>query len=174
MKTSIRRYKKDDVEALLEAARESVEHISPWLPWCTSRYGIDDARNWVSDAEKNWEAGTDYHFVIEDAATRCFLGAIGINQITMHKTGNMGYWVRKSALNQGVCTEACRLVANFAFSHLGFHRLEIFILPDNHASVAVAEKLGAVFEGVQRNKLFFNGKIHDANSYSLIPGDLAK
>jgi RimJ/RimL family protein N-acetyltransferase len=37
----------------------------------------------------------------------------------------------------------------------------------------VAEKVGAVREGVLRNRLMLHGTIHDAVIFSLIPDDLA-
>ncbi len=46
------------------------------------------------------------------------------------------------------------------------------MLTGNSASRRVAEKAGAVFEGVQRNRLLVAGRPRDACMYSLIPGDL--
>jgi ribosomal-protein-serine acetyltransferase len=39
-------------------------------------------------------------------------------------------------------------------------------------SQRVAEKSGALREGVLRNRLLLHGKIHDAAMYSLTPEDL--
>ncbi len=175
MKINIRKFKESDTREFQEAVLESVEHLSVWLPWCTPDYSIEDATDWVTSAADAWEAGTDYRFVIEDAKTLKILGCVGINQVVpQHKVGNLGYWVKKSALKQGVCTQAVREVAAFAFDTLGFKRLEVHILTDNNASNAVASKLGGEFEGVFRNKLLFNGKSLPAKCYSIVPSDYEK
>ena len=100
------------------------------------------------------------------------LGCVGINQVVpQHRIGNLGYWVRRTALNQGVCTRAARLVVDYAFRELNFQRIEIHVHPDNIASNAVAAKLGGRYEGVFLNKLYFNGAATPAKCYAIIPDD---
>ena len=169
---NIRKFRGSDAKEFQQAVLESVEHLSKWLPWCTPDYSLCDATQWVKSAAETWAAGTDYRFVIEDAKTFKILGTVGINQIVpQHKTGNLGYWIRKSAINQGVGTQSARQVTAFAFEELGFQRIEIHILTDNEASNAVACKLGGKYEGVFRNKLYFNGKSLPAKCYSIVPSD---
>lgn len=172
MEVVIRKYREGDAAEFQQAVLESVEYISQWLSWCTPDYSIDDAANWVQSASRDWENGTDYRFVIEDAKTRLILGTVGINRVVQqHKIGNLGYWVRKSALNQGICVNAARQVVTFAFKKLGFRRIEIHVQIGNHASNAVASKLGGQYEGTFRNKLVFDGLSVPAKCYSIIPSD---
>jgi RimJ/RimL family protein N-acetyltransferase len=49
------------------------------------------------------------------------------------------------------------------------NRIEILVAVDNLASQRVAAKVGAVREGILRNRLLLHGKIHDAVMFSLIP-----
>jgi RimJ/RimL family protein N-acetyltransferase len=44
---------------------------------------------------------------------------------------------------------------------------------DNTASIRVAEKVGAVFEGVLRNRVGHRGEPRASRMYSLVPEDLA-
>ena len=82
--------------------------------------------------------------------------------------GNLGYWVRTSAAGRGAATRATRLAARFGFEQLGLHRIEIVAAIDNIGSQRVAEKAGAVREGVLRKRLLIRGKSQDAVLYSLI------
>ncbi len=50
-------------------------------------------------------------------------------------------------------------------------RIEITIYTHNHASNAVAVKLGATYGGTFRNKIRFNDKSYPAKCYSIIPSD---
>ena len=172
MEISIRKFKESDAQEFHSSVIESVGHISVWLPWCTPSYSLEDAKDWTTSAATVWRAGTDYRFIIEDSVTKKILGTVGINQVVhQHKIGNIGYWVRKSAINKGVCTKAARLVVKYAFTELGFQRIEVHVHEENIASNSVASKLGGEYEGVFRNKLFFNGKSVPAKCYSVIPSD---
>ena len=167
----VRKYKVEDAVHLHEAIMESVPELSVWLPWCTKKYSMKDAEQFAISSVESWDEGLEYRFVIEDLDSSTFLGTVGINQIIkQHKVGNLGYWVRSSATNKGVCTEAALLAVRFAFEKLDFNRIEIHILPDNKLSNAVASKLG-VFEGKLRNKLFHDGMAKSANCYSIVPSD---
>jgi RimJ/RimL family protein N-acetyltransferase len=85
---------------------------------------------------------------------------------------NVGYWVRADRTGAGYATAAVRLLAAHAFGVLGLQRLELVIAPSNAASLRVAEKVGAVREGVLRHRLRRAGAPQDAVLYSLLPGDL--
>jgi ribosomal-protein-serine acetyltransferase len=89
-----------------------------------------------------------------------------------HRYANLFYWVRSSRLRQGVASAAVRLLARYAFETVGLQRVEIVVAVGNAASARVAEKVGAVREGILRNRIFLHGSSYDAFSYSLIPGDL--
>ncbi len=57
--------------------------------------------------------------------------------------GNMG---------KGYATEAARAARDWAFAHTSYHELVSYIHPDNKASCAVADRLGARLKG--RTKLY--------------------
>lgn len=172
MNISIRKYKSTDATQFYQAVIESVDHVSRWLPLCTENYSFSDAQDWCNSALTAWENDTDYRFIIEDNDTRAILGSVGFNQIVkQHKIANLGYWIRKSTAGKGVCTTACRLAIDYAFSKLDIYRIEIHVHPENTASNTVASKLG-VYEGTFRNKLVLHGKSVAAKCYSVISGDI--
>jgi RimJ/RimL family protein N-acetyltransferase len=101
------------------------------------------------------------------------LGAAGLSQHNrLHRSANLGYWVRESCQRRGVAVAASRRVARFGFTQLGLARIEIVILPDNLASHAVARSLGAKFEAIARQRLWVEGRARDAAVYGWIPRDL--
>ena len=61
---SIRPYELTDVPALYEAARESVETVHPWLPWCHPAYTSEETRTWVERQISAFPAGKEFNFVI--------------------------------------------------------------------------------------------------------------
>jgi ribosomal-protein-serine acetyltransferase len=168
---AIRSYEAADAEALWQAARESVDEVFPWLPWCHPAYSLAEAAEWAASKARLAVEGREFAFVIVGEDGR-FLGGCGVNQINpIHKLGNLGYWVRTSAMGRGVASEAARQIAEFAFRNTDLVRLEIVCAVENRRSQRVAERAGAVREGVLRNRLQLHGKAVDAVMYSLIrPG----
>lgn len=165
----IRPYCESDVALLFEAARESIENMYPFLPWCHPNYSLQDAREWVFSRQLAWQESREYSFVITTNSEEIMLGGVGINAINWaHCTGNLGYWVRKSVLGQGIAVKASQLAAQYAFEELKLNRLEIVLQPMNKASQRVAEKLGAQKEGLLRKRLMVNGEAKDAWLYSLV------
>jgi len=168
-KIGIRTFQYEDIVPFYEAAIESIEHMREFMPWCHPEYSISESEAWVLSRAKSWADSEEYSFIIYSLENNELLGGAGINQINHdHKIGNIGYWIRKKALNQGVASEAVSLVSDFGFSSLGLERLEIVMLPNNVASRRVAEKSGAKYEGILQNRLLVYGNAQDACMYSLV------
>ena len=169
----IRPLRLDDVDALYEAARESINEVAPWLPWCHPDYSRDETLAFIQSLAEAESAPQEYGFAIVDAQTGAFLGGVGLNQINpMHRMCNLGYWVRTSRTKSGVAAAATRLMARFGFRELGLQRIEIIAAIGNQASQRAAEKAGAKREGVLRKRLFIHGQAHDAVLYSLVAEDV--
>jgi RimJ/RimL family protein N-acetyltransferase len=112
-------------------------------------------------ASEAWESGREYPLGVFEAASGKVVGGTGVNHINKaYRTGNIGYWVSSRYTGKGI--------ARFAA------RLEIVVLTHNKASARVAEALGARFECEARNRLYFQGRPHNAFVYSLVPGDCRK
>jgi ribosomal-protein-serine acetyltransferase len=169
----LRAYLPADAPLLLEAVRESIAEVGRWLPWCHAGYCLADAENWLRDCAANWRSGSAYQLTLVAADGQCLLGAVGINHINrVNRIANMGYWIRTGSCGHGLASQAARLAAQFAFSQLGISRIEIAAMPDNIASRRVAEKCGAKFECIARNRIVMRGRAYPAASYALLPEDL--
>jgi ribosomal-protein-serine acetyltransferase len=170
----LRPWQAHDVAALNAAVRESLDSLGRWFPWAHPAYSMDDTRAWVEFCTAQWAAKREYPFGIFDRGTGEVLGGTGIHQLsTLHRSGNLGYWVRTSRRGQGIAAAATRLAARFGFETAGLVRLEIVAAVDNVASRRSAERAGARFECIARHRLVIHGVPREAAVYSLIPEDLA-
>ncbi len=168
---AIRPYTLDDAPRLFEAARESTAEVYPWLPWCRPEYSLAEAQEWVEKQVRQSAERVEFPFAIVSADGR-FLGGCGLNQIDpIHRRANLGYWVRTSATRRGVASAAVRQLAAWAFANTDLVRLEIVAAVGNQASLRVAEKAGAIREGIARSRLLFHGASHDAVVFSIVRGD---
>jgi ribosomal-protein-serine acetyltransferase len=168
----IRPFHEHEAEAFVEAVRESIPDLAPYMPWAHRDYSLDEAQSWIDDTRGSFDACTKHEFAICDRDD-LLLGGVGINlRNDLHRTANLGYWVRSSASDRGVATTAARAAAVFGFKSLRLQRLEILVVVANAASLRVADKLGARREGVLRNRLRIYDQPLDAVMHSLVPEDL--
>jgi Acetyltransferases, including N-acetylases of ribosomal proteins len=170
---TIRSLEPADAQPLYEAVRESIPALARWLPWAHDGYARHETEEWIASCVADWASGASFPFVIVDASTGAILGGTGVSRIDReHRCANLGYWVRSAWTGRGVATRAVRLVADFAFHDLKLTRIEIIADVDNAASRRVAEKAGARFECIARNRVVTRGRVRDAAVYSLVPADL--
>lgn len=164
----VKLYGPEDAEALVAAVLESVAEVGQWMGWCHPGFSLDEARSWIATQQELAREGLAYEFTIRDADGRC-LGGCGVNQVNLaNRFANLGYWVRTSAMGHGVAPAAARLVADEVFRRTDLVRLEILCAVGNVRSQRVAEKIGALREGVLRQRLVIPGGMSDAVLYSLV------
>jgi RimJ/RimL family protein N-acetyltransferase len=164
----IRPYRLDDAPLVFEAARESLTELEPWMPWCHEEYSIEDSRAWLEVQVPAFARGDTYEFAIVSSDGH-YLGGCGLNQIERaNSRANLGYWVRTATTRRGVATSAVRLLTKWAFQNTGLVRLEVVVAAENVASHRVAQKSGAVMEGVLRSRLILHGTAHDATIFSFV------
>lgn len=72
----------------------------------------------------------------------------------------------------GYGTEATRLILDYGFRELNLHRVELLVLDYNQRARRVYEKLGFVFEGVQREARWIDDQWRDVIQMSLLEGEL--
>ena len=166
----LRPFRLEDAPHLYCAVRESLKELKPWMSWATDEYSERTARDYITIARARWEEHTFYAFAVLRGDE--LLGACTLSSIhSLYRFCNLGYWVRTPCHGQGIAGRAARLVARFAFEHLGLIRVEIVIGVGNQASLRVAQKIGAHDEGVLLNRIVVGKSIYDAHMYSLVPSD---
>lgn len=170
---TVRTVRLADVDPVYDAAIESVAEIHPWMDWCHADMQRSETAKYVETALEAWKAGEQHPMVIAATDDGRILGSIGMNRLDpIQRSANLGYWVRTSAAGRGIATTATRLLATWGLTKTDLVRIEIRMAVGNIASQRVAEKAGAVREGVDRDGLFFHGRAADAVRFSLIRDDL--
>lgn len=170
----VRPFAAGDAPALLAAVRGSIASLSYWFPWCHAGYCLADAEARVSHCIDAWEAGTGFSFGIFSTSDEELLGCTGLTGVDrIRQSANLGYWVGEPYRGLGVATSAAALAASIGWEDLGLVRLEIVALPQNLASLRVAEKLGARREAQVRDGLVFQGRPAAGIVHSLSLSDMA-
>ena len=98
-----------------------------------------------------------------DKATDKHIGNVKIGSIDwIHHRAEYGIMIGdKNFWGKGYCTEATRLMVQYAFEKLNLHRLELVVVADHAPSVASYERVGFKIEGRAREQFHSNGKYLD-------------
>ncbi|CAM4350468.1 GNAT family N-acetyltransferase [Paenibacillus phoenicis] len=91
------------------------------------------------------------------------IGSVALSNIVRgaFQSCHMGYRIDEQEQGKGLMTEAVEAVVGHAFRELHLHRIEANIMPRNHASLRVVQKLGFQNEGISKKYLQINGKWED-------------
>ena len=166
----LRPFRFEDSKQLYQAVHESLKELNPWMSWANETYTEAAAREYIAITRARWEERTLFAFAITRSDE--ILGGCTLSSIhAVYQYCNLGYWVRRTRYGQGIAGRAAKLAARFAFEKVGLVRVEIVIAVGNQASLRVAEKVGAHYEGVLLNRMVVGRSIYDAHMYSLLPSD---
>ena len=127
-------------------------------------------------------------FAIIDTATNQHIGNITLYDVNWllhsafegnsnwdHCTVVPGIMIgRKDFWGRGFATEAQSLIIDYAFQHLGVHKVVHGPIANNLGSVKMSEKLGFVVEGVSRQEVFIDGKFRDEIMMGLFAHEFRK
>jgi RimJ/RimL family protein N-acetyltransferase len=157
-----------DVRDVFAAVRESYAELSRWMPWCTPDYDEAGISAYVARSNEQWQTGVSFEFGIFSPNGE-FLGNCGLNELNReNKFANLGYWIRTPRTRQGLATTAVHELVRWGFANTDLNRFEIVVAIENLPSQRVAERAGALREGVLRRRLVLHGRAHDAVVYSIL------
>jgi ribosomal-protein-serine acetyltransferase len=140
-----------DGPELWEAVDGSRWHLERWLPWVPFNATPEASLRYAEASALDWDAGRAVRFAIRDRATRALLGVVGLDAcIHLHRSCELGYWLRLEATGRGLMTEAAKACVDFAFGRMGIHRIRCAAATDNAPSLRVISRLGFRFEGIAR------------------------
>lgn len=84
----------------------------------------------------------------------------------------IGYFLAEKYWNQGVTTEAIKLLIKYLFEDIGVNRIQAEVMPQNENSKKVLIKNGFISEGVIRQATIWAGKgLVDLELFGLLKSD---
>jgi len=148
--------------AALRAA--SRDFLTPWEPiWPANDLTRTAFRSRIRQYWRDIDEDVAYPYFIFDAQGEVLVGALTLSNVRrgVAQTGTLGYWIGLPHARQGYMTSAVRLMLDFAFRHLGLHRVEASCLPHNQASIRLLQTCGFEREGLARGYLKIAGEWRD-------------
>lgn len=174
-----------DFHAYKEVRARCHEWLAPWEP--LPAVGRPDASTerrafaaLCGARDRERQLGTGYGFGLfvppsegetslgPDHATR-LAGVVNLSGIQRgpFQSSYLGYWIDQACAGRGYVPEAVAMVLRFAFEEADLHRVQVAIIPRNHASRRVVEKLGLREEGIAERYLQIAGVWEDHIRYAM-------
>ncbi|WP_046778245.1 GNAT family N-acetyltransferase [Streptomyces yangpuensis] len=141
----LRRWRMSDLDALERAIHESLDHLVPWMPWAADP-GRRQTAAFLTRVDEEWETGRTYAYAITlDAEV---IGGCSLMRRIGPGALEIGYWIHSARTGRGLVTAAVAGLVGQGFRLACTDRVEIHHDVANHASGAVARRLG--FTEVER------------------------
>jgi RimJ/RimL family protein N-acetyltransferase len=126
--------------------------------------------------EENGMLGEEYGHLLVELADGTLVGDVSYHAVKHGPGGgsvayNVGITLLPEHRNQGLGTEAQRLLAEYLFAHTRVERVEAGTDVENVAEQRALEKAGFTREGVLRRAQFRDGAFHDMLLYSRLRGE---
>jgi RimJ/RimL family protein N-acetyltransferase len=168
----VRCYTPSDAPLLAESVTENVEHLRPWMPWAYEEpEPIEVKVQRLKRFRGMFDLGQNFVYGIFDPKDTRLLGGTGLHPRIGERQLEIGYWIHKDYVNQGLVTESTAALIKVAFELIHVHRIEIHCDPANVASAAIPRKLGFTHEGTLRAKTSFLDRWSDSMVWGLLENE---
>jgi ribosomal-protein-alanine N-acetyltransferase len=169
----LRLVKKRDAKQLERLILGNREWLRPWEATNPSAPNSFDIRGMVRDLLRQVDDLSGLPFVIEVDGE--VVGQLNVANILFGSVSSavIGYWISPQVAGRGVATTAVALAADYLFTTVNIHRVEIDIRPENLASLRVVEKLGFRYEGLKQRYMHINGAWRDHYVFALTHEEVA-
>jgi RimJ/RimL family protein N-acetyltransferase len=150
----VRCWNPQDAPLLKEAIDANLDHLRPSMPWIK-----DEPESIEAKAERlrrfrgQFDLGTDFILAIFNPEESKVLGGTGFHTRLGKGALEIGYWIHKDYINQGLGTETTAAVTRVAFEIEKVDRVEIHCDVRNNRSAAIPRKLGYIHEATLRRRL---------------------
>ena len=165
--TELRFWTPADAPTLYHLIVENRDFLHPWFSFPDAIQSIPDAAAYIQRQHERWTQRGEFWAGLWSA--QILAGAAGVYLLDRdNASAELGYWLGVHATGQGLATRACRTLLDYLFDKGQVNRAVIQCGTTNHASIAVAERLGFQREGILRQAQRVGDEFRDMVVYSLL------
>ena len=182
--------KKENITPFLEGEKVNLcplntEHISLYTKWSNDPDIRRYSRNvipWSIDEVKKWSESEGESvkkkiiFEIWHRKDKKPIGSAGFSFINWFNRnanifvsiGELDYW------EQNIAPEVIKLLINYGFEELNFHKIYTSIFSPDKRSLRVAEKIGFKHEGTLKKQIYIDGEFVDELRFAIFQNEWIK
>jgi RimJ/RimL family protein N-acetyltransferase len=165
----IRCFNPTDATLMIKAIEENLEHLKPWMVWAHDEpETLNEKIERLRKIRGEFDLGLDFMYGIFNLEETQLLGGTGLHTRIGPGAREIGYWIHKDFINQGLATESSAALVRVAFEIDKVKRVEIHCTPDNIRSSAIPRKLGFSHEAtLQKRTPSIDGKMLDTTIWTM-------
>jgi RimJ/RimL family protein N-acetyltransferase len=150
---TLRRLGSADVDALLAAINDSLDHLRPWMPWAQEPNTRERVATFVASAEEGWLEGAQFNYGIWSREPNELVGGCGLHSRIGVGALEIGYWIAQKHTRRGYATEAAGALTRAALDMPTIRRVEIHCDEANVHSAAIPRALGYRLDSVREDAI---------------------
>ncbi len=132
---------------------------------------VDEAAATLHLLEQDRLAGQRIGWIITLGDTLGMIGSIGLYKLKPeHHCAEVGFQLTPAHWGHGLMQEALNAVVEYAFTHLGAHRVEAMTDPRNARTRSLLERCGFALEGTLRESYYWDGAFLGTAVYGRLEG----
>ncbi|HPR58710.1 MAG TPA: GNAT family protein [Bacteroidales bacterium] len=161
----LEKIKDSDAEEIFLLISSFREKLRTWLPFVDYTKSPEDTGNYIKSM--NNSAFRDLFFTVRYMGQA--VGLIGYKDIdNINKKLEIGYWLAPPFEGKGIVTTSLEMMIDAAFDKLQMNRVQIRCGVGNTRSRNIPLRLHFLFEGIERQGEFLNGRFIDLEVYGLL------
>lgn len=148
-------------------------HLAQWFQWARKLQRLEEIESFILESWERAKDGIEYQFGIWWRGR--LVGVISAHSIDRYiESGEIGYWLVKSAEGNGIVTRAVKKLLQFLFIQQQLNRVEIRCADSNQRSQAIPKRLGFRLAGVLRQAERVGNRLEDLYIYECLKQDWLK
>ena len=151
----LRPFRDDDLGLVAALADDPYLPLIGTIP---SPFTVPGGLAYIDRQHQRLADGTGWSFAVVDVATDQAVGSAGL-WLNPDRPATAGYAVAPEFRGRGYATAALTALTAFAWTQPGIDRVELYIEPDNAASIAVARRCGFRAEGLVPEHTEIDGQL---------------
>lgn len=171
--TELSLLEEEHTETLFALTDENREYLREWLVWVDNIESVSDTRRYIRSAvqqfndDKGFQAGIWFRGNLA--------GIIGYQNLDwLNRSAAVGYWVGAAFQGNGLATNACGALVDWAFREWRLNRVEVRCAVENYRSRAIPERLGFTQEGIAHQAEWLYDGFVDLVIYGVLAKDWSK
>jgi RimJ/RimL family protein N-acetyltransferase len=146
---TLRKPEERDIVPLFEGVQDP---LIPKFTRIPANYQMANAEHFIRERSPNgFTMRTELQLVLEYDGK--FAGALSFHTLDLEEAkAEIGYWLTADMRGKGIATNAIKLLTEFGFESIGFHRIEALVVESNMPSLKALAKAGYEQEGILRDK----------------------
>ena len=169
---TLRPARMSDAEDMYEYARDP--EVARHVLW-DAHQSIHQTRAYLRYLIRQYRNASPATYAITLRDSGKMIGTIGFMWVqTDNRSAEVGYSLSRAYWNQGIMSEALRVIVAFGFEKLGLNRIEAQHESDNPASGRVMAHAGMRHEGTLRQRVYNKGRYSDVELYAIVRSDYAQ